>query len=53
MLRVVTGEDVGVERAQIERNERESLRFEAAKDLADQAALNGVGLQQNKRAIRH
>ena len=53
VLLVVPGEGVGVERAQVHGDDRQVLGLEAGDDLADEPALDGVGLQQDESAIRH
>ncbi len=49
----MAGEYFAIEHTQIEGNERKSLGLEASKNLADQAALDGIGLQQYQSSIRH
>ena len=43
----------GVDRALLERHERQALRLEAGQDLADQATADGVGLDQDEGALSH
>ena len=51
VLVVVTTGEVGVDRAQLQRDDREALALEAADDLADELALDGVGLAENEGAV--
>ena len=53
MLFVVASQRVGIQRAHVEGDDREVLGFEARKDLADEATLDCVGLEENESAIRH
>ena len=43
----------GVERAELQRDDLEVLRLDAADDLAGEAALDGVGLAEDQGAISH
>ena len=52
VLVVVAAGEVGVDGAQLERDDREALALEAADDLADEAALDGVGLAEDEGAGR-
>ena len=52
VLGVVAAGEVGVERAQLERDDREALALEPADDLADEPALDGIGLAEDEGAGR-
>ena len=43
---------LAVDRAQVHRDDAQALGLEAAEDLADQAAADGVGLEQDEGALR-
>ena len=51
VLLVVAGEGVGVEGPQVHGDDRQALELEPLDDLTDEAALDGVGLQQDEGAI--
>ena len=53
MLLVVAGQGVLVEEAQLEGDEPQALALEAGQDLADEAPLDGVGLEDDEGAIGH
>ena len=53
MLGVVDRREVDVDMAQVHGHDREAAPLEAADDLADQAALDRVGLAEEQRAITH
>ena len=53
VLLVVPGEGFLVQRAQVQGGDGQALGLEAGDDGADQAALDGVGLEQHEGAIRH
>jgi len=47
----VSGERGLIQRAQVHRNEGQALVLETGEDFADEAALDGIGLEQDKSAI--
>jgi hypothetical protein len=51
MLCVVPARSVGVYGTQVGRHDAKALAFEAADDLSDETALNGVGLADYKGAL--
>ena len=53
MLVVVAAGEVGVDGAELHRHDREALALEAADDLADEAALDRVGLAEDEGAGAH
>ena len=53
MFFVVASQRVGVEPTQFHGDDVEVLGLEAGDDLADELALDRVGLEQDERAIRH
>ena len=53
VLLVVARQRVGIERAQVEGDDRQPLRLEALQHFSDEATFDGVGLEQDEGAIRH
>ena len=51
MLLVVLGRELGRDLHQLHAGDLEALLLEAAEDVADEAALDGVGLEQDQSAI--
>ena len=51
MLRVVPGERLAIERAQVGGDDTETLALEAADDLTDQTPLDRVGFTDDESAI--
>ena len=53
VLFVVPCQRLQIEHAQIEGDDLEILGFEAPQHFADEATFDGIGLEQDKGAIRH